>query len=51
MPEQREQRSRDALASLTDDPETRHYRVRYLNKDTPTADYSDLLVVTVPGKR
>ena len=37
-------------ANLTDGPETRHYRARYLQKDTPTEDYSDVLVVTVPGR-
>lgn len=37
-------------ANLTDDPETRRYRTRYLQKDNPTADYSDVLVVTAPGK-
>ena len=40
----------DNRASLTDAPETRRYRARYLQKDNPTADYSDVLVVTVPGK-
>ena len=40
----------DTRASLTDGPETRHYRARYLKKDTLAADFSDVLVVTVPGK-
>ena len=40
----------DNRASLSDGPETRRYRARYLQKDNPTADNSDMLVVTVPGK-
>lgn len=40
----------DTRANLSDGPETRHYRARYLQKDNPTADYSDVLVVTVPGR-
>ena len=40
----------DTRASLGEGPETRHYRARYLKKDTLAADYSDVLVVTVPGR-
>jgi hypothetical protein len=40
----------DTRANLTDGPETRRYRARYLHKDNVTADYSDVLVVTVPGR-
>lgn len=40
----------DTRANLTDGPETRHYPARYLQKDNPTADHFDVLVVTVPGK-
>ena len=39
----------DTRANLSDGPETRHYRARYLQKDTLAADFSDVLVVTVPG--
>jgi hypothetical protein len=39
----------DNRANLSAAPETRHYRARYLQKDTVTAEYSDVLVVTVPG--
>ena len=40
----------DTRASVTDGPETRRYRGRYLLKDNPAADYSDVLLVTVPGR-
>ncbi len=39
----------DTRPSLAEAPETRRYRARYLHNDTVTADYSDVLVVTVPG--
>jgi len=42
--------TRANLAVVGDGPETRRYRARYLQKDTVTADYSDVLVVTVPGR-
>jgi len=40
----------DNRPSLTDAPETRRYRARFLKVDAPTGEFSDVLVVTVPGK-
>ena len=39
----------DTRANLSPGPETRYYRAQFLNKDQPVGQFSDLLVVTVPG--
>jgi hypothetical protein len=39
----------DTRANLTAGPETRYYRAQFLNKDQAVGQFSDLLVVTVPG--
>ncbi len=39
----------DTRANVGTGPETRRYRARYLQKDTPVGEYSDVLVVTVPA--
>jgi hypothetical protein len=39
----------DNRANLTSAPETRQYRARYLQKDLCVGEFSDVLVVTVPG--
>lgn len=40
----------DTRPNLGEGPETRRYRARHLDKDCPTGEYSDVLVVTVPAR-
>ena len=39
----------DTRANLSAGPETRYYRAQFLNKDQAVGQFSDVLVVTVPG--
>lgn len=40
---------KDTRTNLTAGPETRQYRARYVLNDAPIGNWSDVIVVTVPG--